>query len=179
MELSIRSPYGHDLSKDVVGRNGRVWVDFIIPLCYQPDALAFFHCPQHPMGKIDALLVEGDDVPDGKEPGSAFYNSNGIAVLYQGMHALSRYPQRDRFSAAEFFQDQMIDYLLISQIFHAVLRHCSGATREGNSTSSLPPPVRITKAGQGFDLLLIDDSRFLVFFLLFFLLHARSSPLVF
>ena len=123
METTIRFSYGHDLSKDVIGRNGRVWIEFIIPLCYQPDAVALSRFPQYSMGKIYALLFERDDIPHSKEPGSAFYNSNGIAVLYQGVHALSRYPQRNLFSVAEFSQDQIIDDVLISRIFHADLRY--------------------------------------------------------
>ena len=123
METTIHPPYDHDLSKDVVGKNGRVWVNFIIPLCYQPDAVALSRFPQHSMGKIYALLVECDDIPYGKEPGSAFYNSNGIAVLYQRVHALSRYPQRNLLSVAEFSQDQISDNVLISRIFHADLRY--------------------------------------------------------
>jgi len=73
------------------------------------------------MGYIYAVFPEGDNIPDGESSGVAFFNINGFALPYQWIHALSRYPQRDHFSVAELFQDQMIDYLLISKIFHSGL----------------------------------------------------------
>lgn len=34
VEGSIRPLYSYHLSKDLAGRNGRIYVEFIIPLCY-------------------------------------------------------------------------------------------------------------------------------------------------
>lgn len=74
------------------------------------------------MGKIVAVLFEGYDVPDGKGSSSAFFKPNRIALPYEGMHALPRYPQSHLLSIEEFFQDEMVNYLVISKVLHGDLR---------------------------------------------------------
>jgi len=109
MEGAIPPLYGCDFSNDGDGRNGWVCIDFIVSLCYQSNTVAPFCCPQEPMGKIVAVLFEGDDIPDGKGPGGAFFKPNRIALPHQGMHAPPRYPQPHLLSVVEFFQDEMIN----------------------------------------------------------------------
>ena len=70
------------------------------------------------MGHICVVLLEGNDVPDGEFLRVTFLDVDGLALLNQGVHTPSKYPQRDVISVVQLFPDQMVDYFFVSKIFH-------------------------------------------------------------
>ncbi len=73
------------------------------------------------MGYGEVVVPEGDDVPQGEIPRLTLFNLNGVPLPDQGVHTISRYREGEGFPHPQLFQDQMVDELLISRIFHSCL----------------------------------------------------------
>lgn len=107
----------------MIGRNQWIYIDCIIPPRYQPDTVALFPYPQHPMGYVYVVPLESDNVPNGESPGIESLYVNGIPFLDQGAHALSGHLQCDPLTLTELSQDQIVDYFSVPKISHSGLRH--------------------------------------------------------